>query len=113
MDINAASTQPKRKRRVFMWVFLAIQALFLLWIIIDAASGGPSTAAQVASSCYHHAWWPLYSSQADCVRTASKLYGDAGNVGKGLGIAALVAAWVIVDFLLAVTWFVVRLSRRH
>src|SRR6185312_11626421 len=37
-------TAPRRKRRVFLWVFLAIQALFVAWLVTGLATvhTGPS-----------------------------------------------------------------------
>lgn len=103
---------PRRRRRVFMWVFLVIQALFILWIITGLASHGPDTGAQASQLCSGHGWYPLYKSYADCIAGGSKLLSGASDIGKGLGVTLIIAAWVIIDFLLAVTWLVVRLSRR-
>jgi hypothetical protein len=72
--------KPRKKRRVFLWISLAIQVLFLVWIIAGLASNpnGPSVASQVASTCDHHGWFPLYKSQADCVRS----FGRAMSQGE-------------------------------
>lgn len=40
-DYQQATPTPRKKRRVFLWVFLVIQVLFLIWIIAGAASGNP------------------------------------------------------------------------
>ena len=34
---------PRRKRRVFLWVFLAIQAVFIIWIVAGLASHRPAS----------------------------------------------------------------------
>ena len=47
---------PRKKRRVFLWVFLAIQVLFIVWIIAGAASGNPGVSSQVTSFCGNHGW---------------------------------------------------------
>ena len=101
------------KRRIFLWVFAAIQALFLLWLVVGLATvhTGPSH-ADLVSGCYHHAWWPLFKSQADCVTHYGGALQGAGNLGKGLGLALVVILWVVVDFLLAVSYGVYKLARR-
>jgi hypothetical protein len=104
---------PRRKRRVFLWVFLAIQALFILWLAVGLATThtGPA-AAQLAQGCYHHAWYPLFKSQADCVQHYGAALQDAGNAGKAIGAGLIVVAWAVVDFFLAVGYGVWRLASR-
>ena len=38
----AATAQPRKRRRVFRWVSLAIQALFIIWLIVGGAKHGGS-----------------------------------------------------------------------
>ena len=104
---------PKKRRRVFLWVFLAIQALFILWLVVGVATvhTGPS-AADLAAGCYHHNWWPLFKSQADCVTHYGATLQAAGNVGKGIGAALIVVAWVVVDLLLAIPYVIYKLATR-
>jgi hypothetical protein len=103
----------RKKRRVFLWVFLAIQALFILWLVAGLATThtGP-TQAQLASACYHHNWWPLYKSQANCVTHFGALMNDAGNTGKALGAGLIVLLWVVVDIILGISYGVYRLATR-
>jgi len=89
---------PRKKRRVFLWFFLAVQAIFIIWLIVGLSSSTGSVSSQVASACYHHAWYPLFKSQADCVTHYGGALNDAGNVGKGIGAALIVIVWIIVDF---------------
>ena len=104
--------RPRRKRRVFLWVFLAIQALFVIWVIAGAfTKTGPAT-SQIASACYHHHWWPLFKSQADCVTHYGGALNDAGNIGKGLGIALIVILWFVVDVILGISYGVYKLATR-
>jgi hypothetical protein len=79
----------KRKRRVFLWVFLAVQALFILWIVTGATA-----------------------SSSPCHGLSAHACADAANAGHGIAIAAQVIVWVVVDFLLAVTYGIYRLARR-
>lgn len=106
---------PRRKRRrVFMWVFFAVQALFILWLVVGLATvhTGPTT-AQLASACYHHHWWPLFKSQADCVTHYGGALTSAGNLGKGIGAALIIVLWMVVDVILGVSYGVYRLATRN
>jgi ABC-type phosphate transport system permease subunit len=104
---------PRKRRRVFMWVFFAIQAIFIIWLVAGLATvhTGP-THAQLASACYNHNWWPLFKSQADCVTHYGGALTDAGNVGKGIGAAIIVIVWVVIDMILGITYGVYRLATR-
>jgi len=104
---------PRKRRRVFLWVFLAIQALFVVWIITAAATvhTGP-TQAQLASACYSHHWWPLFKSQADCVTHYGGALNDAGTAGKAIGIGLIIVFWMVVDVILGVSYGVYRLATR-
>jgi hypothetical protein len=102
----------RKRRRVFLWIFLAVQALFVIWVITGAASKNPSTSAQVAQQCYHHAWFPLFKSQADCVTHFGGALNTAGDAGKGIGIALVIVFWMVVDVILGVSYGVYRLATR-
>jgi len=106
--------KPRKKRRIFLWVFLAIQALFIIWTITGVAShpSGPSVATQTAQVCANGGWQGLFKSHADCMKHYAVGLSDASNTGKGLAVALIVVIWVVVDFLLGVTYGVYRLARR-
>lgn len=78
---------PRKKRRKFPWVFLAIQLAFLVWII----TGITGTAG---SSCD-----PNLSAEA-C--TAAK------QVGGGIGVLLIVFLWVAVDVILGIGYLIFR-----
>lgn len=107
---------PRRKRRVFLWVFLVIQALFLIWIVTGVAGtshSGTDAHAQAAQWCADKANWQyLYKSQADCVTHYGNALNGASDVGKSLGIGVIIALWVVVDFFLAVGYGIYRLASR-
>ncbi|HWG02604.1 MAG TPA: hypothetical protein VG164_12260 [Trebonia sp.] len=111
----AAGKPPKKKRRVFLWVFLIIQALFIIWIITGVASnpGGPSTAVQAAHQCANGGWQGLFKSQADCQVHYAHALNDATDAGKGIGVALIVVFWCVVDFLTGITYLIYRLARRR
>lgn len=89
----AVPEKPKKKRRIFLWVFLAVQVLFIIWIIAGL-SGASGDAADCGSL-----------SQADC--------NAAEDIGTGIGVALVVGFWLAVDFLMAVTYGVYRLASRR
>jgi hypothetical protein len=87
-----APVQPARpKRKVFRWFFLAIQVLFIVWIIGGLAS---TSSSHQNKAC-----------NADQYVDACK----AGySVGRGLGIAMVIGLWVAVDVIVGVTYAVWR-----
>lgn len=98
-----------------MWVFLAVQVLFLLLVIGGAKSRGPDTGPQVVQLCDGtdgNAWYPLYQSYSQCLTEGGQLLAGASDIGKGLAVVFIVFLWVAVDSVLALTWLVLRLSRR-
>lgn len=107
--------QPRKKRRVFLWVFLGIQAVFIIWIIAGLAShpAGPTAAQQAAQQCANHGWYPLFKSQADCQQHYAVALNDAGNVGKGIGVAFIVIFWMVVDFFTGLGYGIYRLASRR
>ena len=104
--------QARRKRRVFLWVFLAIQALFVIWIISALAAKGPSIPVQVAQACNGQNWSPLFKSHQDCVTHFGGAMNDATNIGKGLGVALIVLIWVVLDFFLGLGYGIYKLATR-
>jgi hypothetical protein len=100
------NVKPYKRHRVFVWVFLAIQAAFIIWLVTGIASGGGINASVVAQ-CHTQAAG-MNMTQAQCV----SWLGGAGKVGTTLGAAVIVIVWVIVDFLLAVSYGIYRLARR-
>lgn len=89
---DVAQAKPKKKKRIFMWFFLAVQVLFIVWIIAGAnsANGNPS----------------------DCSGLDVKTCNDASDAGTAIGVALIIVLWAIVDIILGVTWAVVKLARR-
>ncbi|MGW7451271.1 hypothetical protein [Streptomyces sp. NPDC054787] len=87
---------PKRPRRVFLWVFLALQLLFLVWVI-----AGLNNADDDPASC------------AGLTGDELQLCRDAGDVGSVIGLSLLIALWAAVDVILGITYGIYRLSRRQ
>ena len=95
-NTSTITTQPapkvKKKKRVFMWVFLAVQAIFLIWII-TGVSGNSGHATDCGSL-----------SQADC--------DAAADIGTGIGVFLIIGVWFFVDCFMAVAYAVYRMAKR-
>ncbi len=104
--------KPYKRHRIFLWIFLAVQVVFIIWLIAGGTTSTSPTAADIASWCGHDKWSPLYNSYRACVADAGSSLTAAANFGKGIAIGLIAVIWVIVDFLMAVTYGVYRLARR-
>jgi uncharacterized membrane protein len=90
---EARASEPRKKRRVFLWFFLAVQVLFIIWII-----GGASTGA---------------GTPEDCTGLSEETCNAASDIGTSIGVALIIGVWIVVDFLLAVIYGVYRLASRR
>jgi hypothetical protein len=81
------SQQPRRRRPVFMWVILAINALFLVWLI--SALGGESTCEGMTGD------------ELSACQTGE-------GIGKGLVFFVILLLWALVDVILGVIFLVTR-----
>jgi hypothetical protein len=79
-----------KRHHVFAWFFLAVQALFLFWVIAGANS----------------------TSTGDCTGLSAQECHDATSTGTALGIGLVIALWIGVDLVLGVIRIIVLLSRR-
>ena len=84
-DVPAA--KPRKRKRIFMWFFLAVQAIFIAWLIsgiTSAAHGIPADAhAQALAYCKGNGWSPLFKSYQDCiVHYANGMRGVAVTAGR-------------------------------
>jgi uncharacterized membrane protein len=75
---------PRKLRRVLMWVFIAVQVIFLVWIIVGVvtATGNPECGDLNADDC---------GSET-----------GAGSVGM------IVVLWTAVDLVLGIAYIIVR-----
>lgn len=78
----------KRKHRVFTWVILVINVLFLIWVITGVASGS--------------------GNATNCGGLSQQTCNDAAHTGTAIGVALIVVFWAIVDVILGVLWLVTR-----
>ena len=79
---------PKRKKRIFMWVFLAVQLLFVIWLIAGVNNASDNCSGRVGD--------------------ALTLCQNATGVGTGIGIFLILILWTIVDVILGVTYLITR-----
>ena len=84
--MTETQTPPRKKRRVFMWVILAVNALFLLWVIAGAKTG---------NSCSN--------LTGDALTTC-----QAGQAGTAIGVFLIIVFWAMVDIILGVIYMVTR-----
>ncbi|MBQ0868119.1 hypothetical protein KBZ21_00765 [Streptomyces sp. A73] len=81
---------------MFLWFFLAVQLIFLIWIIAGGMSGS-GTPAQ----CRGLTGMELQ----DCK--------DAADAGTAIGVGLIIVIWAAVDFILVATYGVYRLAKRR
>lgn len=86
-----STTHPRKKRRVFLWVFLAVQVLMLIWMVtgINSGSSGHCTGGISAQDC-----------------------ANAKQVGTAIGAGVILAVWAAVDIILGFGYLIYRLARR-
>jgi hypothetical protein len=84
---TAPPPTPRKKRRVFLWFYLALQVIFLIWIIAGAQAN-------------------------HCNAQGSQLANNACTAGTGIGIALVIALWVAVDVIVGGTYAIYRLASR-
>jgi hypothetical protein len=82
-----AEATARKRRHIFRWVFLAIQVLFLVWIIAGAASSSSASCAGLKGAALHTCH-------------------DAGHVGTAIGVGLIIFLWAAVDLILGVGYLV-------
>lgn len=83
---TATVHQPKR-RHIFRWFFLAVQALFVVWLI----AGTTSAANSASNSCGN-----------------TQLCHDSAAAGAGIGAMLIIVLWVAADVILGVGYLIFR-----
>jgi hypothetical protein len=92
VDPSLTTPKPRKKKRVFLWFFLAVQAVFIIWILGGAASA---------------------QSNSNCNGLDAQTCSDATAVGTGIGIFMILVLWVMFDFILAVGYGIKYLATRN
>ena len=104
---DGAEYKTWKPRKVFLWVFLAVQAIFIIWLVAGTASTGGGIHASVVDQCRTQAAG-MGMTQAQCV----SFLGGAAKTGTSIGAALVVIVWVVVDFFLGLGYGIYRLARR-
>jgi hypothetical protein len=107
-DERRPVTRARRKRRIFLWVFLAIQALFIVWLAVGGSSTGGGIHASVAAQCHTQAAG-MGMTQAQCIT----FLGGAAKTGTAIGAALIIVLWMISDVILGVSYGVYKLATRR
>lgn len=81
------------KFRVFTWIILAVNVIFLVWIITGIA-GRPGATAATCDSLD--------------IRTCQA----ASDAGTGIGVLLIVFLWVAADVILGILWLITRRKTR-
>jgi hypothetical protein len=106
--------QPWKPHHVFLWVFLSIQAIFIIWLIFGAFGNAHSINPDVVAQCRQLVSagvtraQSMGMTQSQCV----SFLGGAAKTGSALGAGLVVVLWVVVDFLVGLTYGIYRLVRR-
>jgi hypothetical protein len=88
--------RPKKRRRVFLWFFLAVQILFLIGVVMGAATGSGTP-----EECQGQ------------TGDALQLCEDANDVGTTIGVGLVIGLWAAVDVILGFSYVVYRLASRR
>lgn len=108
-------TTPKKRRRVFVWFFLAIQIIFIIWLIVGISSAKVTPDhADVVKACYNGAWQGVFNSQSDCMVHYANGLKQAGEAGTAIGAGLIVLLWFVTDVIVSICYGIYRLAfRRH
>jgi len=113
---DAPAGRTRKPRRIFMWFFLAVQAIFIAWLvggIASAAHGIPADAhAQALAYCKGNGWSPLFKSYQDCIVHYANGMRGAAEVGSTIGAALIIGLWVAADAILGIGRLIVVFARR-
>lgn len=80
----------KHVKHPFLWFFLAVQAVFLLWLVLGVSKGAST---------------PTHCADAHVCDTARQ-------VGAAIGAGVIIALWAAVDIILGIGYAVVHVSRK-
>lgn len=90
---SPAGQVTRRRRSKFLWFFMALQLLFVIWLVAALASSG--------------------SPPEDCGVLDAQTCQDASDAGTTVGVLLLVALWAFVDIIVGGSYAIYRLARRR
>ena len=80
----------RRKYHVGMWLFLAVQVLFIFMIIVGVSS----------------------SDTSDCQGLDAQTCKSATDAGTAIGVGLVIGLWALVDVILGMIWLIVYFARK-
>lgn len=99
--------KPYKPKKVFLWVFLATQAVFIIWLVVGLTGNAHSINPDTVAQCRTQAAG-MGMTQAQCLT----FLGSAAKTGTAIGAGLIVVVWVVVDFFLGLTYGIYRLVKR-
>jgi uncharacterized membrane protein len=85
---------PRRRRRIYLWAFTALQVVFLAWVIIAIVSGSGVSASH-------------------CTGLSEKACKNTDTLGTAVGVGLIVAVWASIDLIIGIAWAIVKLKTRR
>lgn len=88
MTQETEKTTKKKPRRVFLWSFLAVQIVYIVWLVtglVSAAGTSANTAAEAAGK----------------------------DIGTTIGAALIIGLWIATDVILGIGRWVYLTARKH
>lgn len=79
---------PKQRKRIFTWVIVGINVLFVAAIILAVVSNN--------------------GTPRNCGTLSARVCSDANNTGAALAVTLIVIIWVVADIILGILWLVTR-----
>lgn len=83
------AARPRKRRRIFLWFFLAVQVIFIIWLITGGVAADHNVTHCVGQYCK-----------------------GASEAGSAIGIGLIIVFWMVVDVILGVSYGVYRLATR-
>jgi hypothetical protein len=108
-DVPAA--KPRKRKRIFMWFFLAVQAIFIAWLVTGIVSAAHGIPADAHAYCKGNGWSPLFKSYQDCIVHYANGMRGAAEVGSTIGAGLVIGLWVASDVILGIGRLIVVLAR--
>ncbi|MFF8831407.1 hypothetical protein [Streptomyces sp. NPDC015131] len=89
---------PRKRRHIFLWFFLAIQVIFIIWLIV-----GLTSVAQSYPECAGLTGQALELCESEQAGT---------GLGATVGAGFIILIWAAVDIILAIMYGLYRLARK-
>ena len=108
----AAATRkarPREKHRIFLWCFASVQVIFIIWLVVGIHGNATAISPTVVHQCHEPANLATWGS----VQACENALGAAAKAGTGLGVAAIIIRWILVNGALGFFYGLCLLRRAH